>query len=264
MVQAVFDNASLWAVFFFSVLLFLASCEIGFRIGRSQQRRRDKIESVSTGIVTGSILGLVSFLLAFSFGIAASNFSERRGAVLDEANVIGTAYLRADLLPAAQREEMRSLLRAYTEVRVKVTEPGVGLAGYFQAIHASEEIHRALWPLVAGVAAAEPTPTHALVVSSVNDVIDMHSVRLAVGVRYAIPSTIWIALYLVSGLALAATGYRFGVSFGTRSELLPAMVISFACVVSLISDLDNPAHGFLLNDHTPMRDLLVMMDSTEP
>ena len=154
---------------------------------------------------TGAILGLVSFLLAFPFGFAASNYSDRRSTVLEEANAIGTAYLRADLLPELEASEMRRLLRQYTEMRVAVTEPGVTIDGFFIAIRQSETIHLELWSLVAGIAKADPSPTNSLVVASVNDLIDLHAKRIAVGVRHAIPFTIWISLFLVSTLALGAT-----------------------------------------------------------
>lgn len=254
-----YETPQVWVFFAVCLVLFLIATEIGFRIGLWQSKRSDVPETSHTGILTGAILGLVSFLLAFTFGFAASNYSERRNTVLEEANAIGTAYLRADLLPDVEASEMRRLLRQYTEIRVAVTEPGVTIDGFFIAIRQSETIHLELWSLVARIAKADPSPTNSLVVASVNNLIDLHSKRVAVGVRHAIPFTIWISLYLVSTLALAATGYRIGANVGKRSELLPAMVIAFACVVSLISDLDNPRHGFLLSDQSPMRALLGSM-----
>lgn len=131
MTGTIFEAFSLWMLFLLSLLLFLAITEVGFRIGRWGNKRKDTLESGSTGVVTGSILGLVSFLLAFSFGIAASNYSERRGVVLDEANAIGTAYLRADLLPQAPAEVVRALLQEYTAIRVAVTEQDTTVQDYF-------------------------------------------------------------------------------------------------------------------------------------
>ncbi|MEO9648947.1 MAG: hypothetical protein ABJG04_02875 [Roseobacter sp.] len=259
MVQSVFDAHTIWFVFLVSTVFFYLACEVGFRIGRQRRNKASEIESTSTGIVTGSTLGMVSFLLAFTFSIAATNHSERRGVVLDEANAIGTAYLRADLLPPEVSAELKTLLKEYTEIRVAVARENFTIQDYFSTIRASEGIHNQMWPLVAQTARRAPSAANALVVAAVNDVIDLHAIRVAVGVRHTIPDTIWIALYFVSGLALAATGYRFGASFGKRSELLPGMVLSFACIVSLISDLDNPRHGFLLNDQSPMQELLASM-----
>ena len=70
--------------------------------------------------IVGSILALLAFMMAFTFGMAGSRYNTRRAAVLDEANAIGTAYLRADLLPDAHRAEVRALLREYVDVRLGV------------------------------------------------------------------------------------------------------------------------------------------------
>ena len=254
-----FEVLPLWVTIAASLALFFIATEIGFRIGRRRRQHADFVESGSTGIVTGSILGLVSFLLAFTFGFAASNFSERRGTVLEEANAIGTAFLRADLMPPEQAAALRASLKEYTRVRVEVVRPDISGADFAEVLRVSEELHAQMWQAVVAAVEIAPTPTHATAVTAVNDVIDIHAVRVAVGVRHAIPTSIWIALYLVSAIGLATTSYRFGVSFGKRSELLPGMVIAFACVITLIKDLDDPRHGFLLSDQTAMQDLLTSM-----
>lgn len=213
------------------------------------------------GLVTGSILGLVSFLLAFSFGIAASNFTERRSVIIEEANAVGTAYLRADILPEeGARDRLRSLLRSYTEVRVAASNDNLSVAEFKAIVENSERLHGEMWALVSGIARETPSPVTALVVGAVNDVIDLHTMRVAAGVRHTIPGIIWLALYAISAVALATTGYRFGSIKSARSELLPSMVFAFSCVITLIADLDDPRSGFLLSDQTPMLDLLNTME----
>ncbi len=261
----VFDNFPSWIVFCTSALFFLFACELGFRAGRLIGRRRQDREAGSTGLVTGSILGLVSFLLAFTFGIAASNFSERRGLVLDEANAIGTAYLRTDLIADQNMAEtLRGLMQQYVEDRAAIgLVDDFGIAQTMQLIRESERLQAEMWELVTPMARDDPTPTNALVVSAINDVIDYHTLRVAVGVRHTIPDIIWLALYVISALALGATGYRFGVSFEKRSELLPGMVIAFTALITLISDLDDPRHGFLKSDQSAMIDLLRTMQTLD-
>jgi putative Mn2+ efflux pump MntP len=262
MFGSIFDNFPTWVVFCVSAALFLAVSEIGFRIGSHVRETRAHIESGSTGLVTGSILGLVSFLLAFTFGIAASNYSERRGVVLDEANVIGTAYLRADLLPDTVAKEFRSLLMQYTEIRT-MKRKGLEVEELIALVRGSEVIQRRVWEIAADALRAAPNPANALIASAVNDLIDLHSVRVSVGVRHTIPQVIWWALYLISAIALATTGYRFGASYKQRSELLPGMVFAFACLITLISDLDDPRHGFLVSDQRPLVDLLASMKAAD-
>ena len=92
--------------------------EGGYRLGRWRHDRPAEEKETPVGAMVGSILGLLAFLLAFTFGMAATRFEARRQAVLDEANAIGTTYLRARLLPEPQRTESAKLLREYVDVRI--------------------------------------------------------------------------------------------------------------------------------------------------
>lgn len=242
-----------------SLTLFFLATEVGFRFGLRQARRSKTQGETPQGVIAGSILGLVSFLLAFTFGIAAQNYTERRGVVLDEANAIGTAFLRADLLPDTEAQLLRAKLIEYTEGRLRAVDPNLSNDEIFFVIDGAIQIHQTAWETVAQLARKEPTPTNALVISAINDVIDLHTSRVALGTRYFIPVPIWVSLYLVSCIALAATGYRFGQSVGFRPDLLPGMVIAFTLVVTLIADLNNPREGFLYTDQAPMQELLASL-----
>ena len=135
-----------WLVFLASAVFFWMASEAGFRIGRYVYRHRPEAHDVPQGLVTGSILGLVSFLLAFSFGIAAFNFTERRSVIIEEANAVGTAYLRADILPEeGARDRLRSLLRSYTEVRVAASNDNLSVAEFKAIVENSERLHGEMW-----------------------------------------------------------------------------------------------------------------------
>ena len=246
-------------IFLISSAIFFLASEVGYFWGKRRSKQKKSLENTATGILTGSILGLVSFLLAFSFGFAASHYTERRGLVLEEANAIGTAYLRAELLPQAATETLQRQLVAYTETRFDLTSRRVAGEEYKKFVQEAEKVHAETWALVAEIARENPTPVNALVVAAVNQVIDLHGVRVAVGTRYKIPIPIWVALFVVSSIALATTGYRYGASFKSRPELLPGMVLAFACVITLIADLNSPRLGVLTADQTPMKEVLLMM-----
>lgn len=247
------------AIFLTSVLLFFLAVEIGFRLGRRRARETEDLKSAPAGVVTGSILGLTSFLLAITFGFAATNYADRRAVVLDEANAIGAAYLRADLMPTESGQAFREELLKYTRDRVEAAKQMKTRDDVTPYLMIVDEIHSKMWSLASELAKSQPTPTHALLVQSVNEVIDLHAQRIAFATRITIPLPIWAALFTISFISLGTTGYRFGISFRTRPELMPAMVIAFACVVALISDLNTPRSGFLQSDQQPMEDLLLMM-----
>src|SRR5215467_5657603 len=117
--------------------------------GGRDGRRKKATRPVSA--IVASELGLLAFMLAFSFGIVVSPFDLRRNSMLNEANAIGTTYLRAEMLPAAQSGPIRQLLRDYVDVRLQATN-GMPIN---QVLHRSEEIQQQLW--AQAVVAAERT-----------------------------------------------------------------------------------------------------------
>src|SRR5262249_52033807 len=141
------------------------------------------------GAMVGSILGLLAFLLAFTFGLAASRFDTRRQTVLEEANAIGTTYLRARLLPEPQRSTLENLLREYVDVRIR----GVLENKLAEAAKRSEELQESLWSEAVKAANSKdsnPIMT-SLFIQSLNETIDVHAKRVLVSVRSRIPISIW-------------------------------------------------------------------------
>src|SRR6476469_4098614 len=120
----ILDSLPIGAVFVAFVLVTMACYEGGFRLGRWWQERTPGEQEGPTGMLVGSILALLAFLLAVTMGMAADRFDARRAIVLDEANAIGTAYLRAGYLPQPASDQARELLREYVPLRIVVTQPG--------------------------------------------------------------------------------------------------------------------------------------------
>lgn len=140
--------------------------------------------------MVGSILGLLAFLLAFTFGLAAARFEARRQTVLEEANAIGTTYLRARLLPDPERTESAKLLREYVDVRLPDSRQKNTSQAITQAITRSEELQEQLWSQAIAAAEKKPTVVTGLFVQSLNEVIDLHAKRTLVGGRSRIPISI--------------------------------------------------------------------------
>ena len=107
-----------------TVLLVLLSMELGYRAGRRAFRRSDEEKEAPISSIAGAVLGLVAFMLAFTFGIVSDRYYARLGLVRDEANVIRTAYHRADFLPSPDREDAKRLLQEYVDVRLDFAQGG--------------------------------------------------------------------------------------------------------------------------------------------
>jgi len=241
------------------VLIFLA-VEAGFRVGRWRQRRAEHEKETPVGAIAAAILGLLAFLVAFTFGMAASRFETRRGLVLDEANAIGTTYLRAALVPDPHRTEIRTLLREYVDLRLGGVEPGMAVP----ALARSEKLQGQLWAQAVSVAEKKPTPITGLFIQSLNEVIDLHAKRVTLGMRNRIPITIWGALYFTAILAMVGVGYHEGLVSTTRTLATLVLVVTFAGVLGLLADLDRPQEGLIRVSQQAMIDLRKSMTPPGP
>jgi hypothetical protein len=244
------DVLPLWALLFAILLIVLLSVEVGYRVGRYRGRLGEEKET-PVGEMVAATLGLLAFILAFTFGLAATRYDARRQVLLDEANAVGTTYLRAGMLPEG-REEIRGLLRDYVDVRLEAIKPGKLEAG----IRKSEEIQNRVWEIA--VRNAEDNPNSIVVglfVQSLNDMIDLHAKRLTASVRNRVPGPIWAALYGISILSFAAMGYHSGLTGTNRSLVIIAVAVTFSAVIGLIADLDRPQEGILKVSQQALVDL---------
>jgi hypothetical protein len=237
---APFDIIPLWGLFVAILLVVLLSAEGGYRVGRYRARQAHEQET-PVGEMVGATLGLLAFILAFTFGLAATRFDTRRQLLVDEANAVGTTYLRAGMLPE-HRDEVRMLLRNYVDARLEAIKPGKLATGLRQ----SEDIQNRLWALTVTIATKNPNSiVVGLFIQSLNEMIDLHAKRLALGVRNRIPEAIWAALYGISILSFAAMGYHAGLTGTNRSLAIVAVAFTFTVVIALIADLDRPQEGVL-------------------
>jgi hypothetical protein len=254
------DALPLWGLFLAILLLVLLSVEGGYRVGQYRRSRSEEEKEAPVGAMVGATIGLLAFILAFTFGLAAARFETRRQVLLDEANAIGTTYLRAGMLPE-RREDIRALLRDYVETRLDAVRSGQVTAG----IRRSEHLHDQLW--AQAVALGETHPTSIVVglfIQSLNEVIDLHAKRVTAGLRNRIPGAIWVALGAVAVLSFAAMGYHAGLSRTSRSLAALAVALTFSTVIGLIADLDRPHEGGLKVSQQALMDLRQSMQMPRP
>lgn len=255
------DVIPLWCFFLMATGMGVLAVECGYRFGKWRVSRGAVEKESPIAAMVGSLLGLLAFLLAFTFSMAASRFDARRHAVEDEANSIGTTYLRAQLLPEPQRSETAALLRRYARQRFQFVKEGK----FDELTTLSEELHRQIW--TRAVTAADQdrhSIMTGLFVQSLNEMIDLHSKRIFVGAYSRIPVTIWLALFLLTILGMASVGYQAGLSVTHRSPEMPVLALAFAVVLTMNVDLDRGYEGLLRVNQQPMIDLLKTMEEGTP
>jgi hypothetical protein len=253
----------LWAVMILTILLIVASTDVGRRLGQSRKRSLDTGESAPVGAILPAMLALVAFMLALTFSMALNRFDTRMELLLEEVNDIGTTFLRAGMLPEPQRTETRQLLRDYVDVRVDVIrQPTPQTIEQFFA--GSANLLEELWShATAAMNADRYSQANALFVTSLNNVIDIHTERVIVGLNQ-IPTVIWVGLYGITMLSFFALGYQSGLSGQIPIGLSLASAITFSVVILLIQDLDRNQEGWLGLNHQPTIDLQQWMQKPLP
>jgi len=241
------------------LVLMIVALEIGFRCGRYAVKKKDAPASGQIGAVQGAILGLLGLLLAFSFSAAGARFLERQDLIVTEANAIGTAYLRADLLPDHERDELREALRTYTEHRIEVSA-GLRNGITRETLTEFDTMHNRIWETaIAGVARR---PELALaVLNPINEVIDLHSTRLAAA-RKHVPLPVLGLLFASSMLAVATIGFGAGMTKRRSGSLLLPLVLLISMALWITMDLDHPRAGILRLSDAPLKAL--RFDAPQP
>ena len=230
----------------------LAALEVGFRWGRRQPATGDDGASGQVGAVQGAILGLLGLLLAFSFAAAGARFLERQDLIVVEANAIGTAYLRADLLDEPHRTQLRDALKGYTEERIETSRrlrTGLGA----EDVARIERLHARIWSAASAGVAARPAMTLA-VLPPVNEVIDLHATRLAAGHKH-LPALVLGLLVACSVLAIAVIGYGCGLGGRRRAPLTVSLAVLIAAALWITIDLDHPRAGMIQLSDAPLESL---------
>ena len=234
-----------WLLVLGLFLVLVAAHEIGHRLGRRASRVGDQSRHAHAQNWEAEVLGLLGLLVAFSFGMAVARFDARRQLIVDEANAIGTTWLRTRFLPEPASQQLRDLLRTYVDVRLAYYDAGAHRPRVLAAVRRSAELQAQIWSaVVAGASADARATTTALLVESTNEMIDLEAKRRAALFNH-VPWTVLLMIVLVAGTAVAVIGYGRGL-VGPR---LPfgsvAMPLLITALITLIFDIDYPRVGLV-------------------
>jgi hypothetical protein len=239
-------------------VVFVASTEIGYRIGA---RARDK-ERLGIGVIEGAVFGLLGLLLAFSFGTGIAHLDQRRQLIVNEANAIAVAYRRVDLVPAADRPELRKLFLRYVNARLAAYE-NVGILEISPSRFATAEtIQDDIWRVAMRVARGTNRPQlTVLVITALNDMFDVETER-KVALSLHNPALVLVLLVCVGLMTCVLGGYALSAR-GWRSWLHGSVyALTLALTIYTVIDLDNPRFG-LINLNTADQVLVDTRDAIQ-
>lgn len=238
------------AMFFLPLLAVLVPLYIGGRYGLHFRKKNGEVQDAPIGSVVGAALGLLAFMLAFTFQIVDNRYNSRKELLLEEVTTIRTAYLRAGLIPEPFRSATKKHLVDYVDVRVELAND-ISKIGYAKL--RTEEILDSLWSFTEALAAEDrSSEVYSLYTTSVNDLVDLYNQRITVTLEYRIPQIILYVLFIIAFFSMLLLGYQFGVS--GRQNFIVNLVLAFifASVMWLILALDRPETGLIRVNQKPL------------
>ena len=245
-----FNTLSTWQLGLLIFAFIGGASALGVAAGRYARHRSDGYRE-PIGALQGALLGVIGLVLAFSLSLAVGRYQDRRADVVDDANTIGTAYLRAQTIAEPQRSRSLALLRGYNDLAIRVTYERPGGTALRATTQRQDRVQQQLWRLAGESLNAHPRDSAPrLYVDSLNAMIDQQTVRLS-GLNNRVPNAVlWLELI---GAAVALALLALFVSLHGRGLvpiLVAAALVSFLVLVTF--DLDRPTRGLITVPATPL------------
>ena len=209
------------------------------------------------GVLLTAMLTLLGLIIGFSFSMASSRYDQRKNLEEEEANAIGTEYVRADLLPADSAEKVRSLLRGYLDQRI-----------LFYATHSDDQLRQInattaklqaqLWDAVKAPAATDRSSVEALTVSGMNDVLNSQGYTQAAWWN-RIPIGAWGLMWAIAICCNVMIGFYIRPKDPKNIQFVMPVIVAVAFL--LLADIDSPRRG-IIKVHP--QNLISLLDSLGP
>jgi hypothetical protein len=247
-----------WVLFLLILAVVGGFDLLGVAVGRRLSSRAATLPE-SIGVVQGTLLGLVGLLLAFGLSMSVTRYEDRRAKVVDEANTIGTTWLRAQMLPEPQRTASLALLQDYGTAAVDLADRVPDSASFDAASARAEALQRDLWAQAGQAVDRDPLGTAPrLYTETLNDMIDAHTSRLE-SLRNRVPTSVGVLLLVGSAAALGVLSLYLTVL--SRTVYTPLVAAVFVTCILLVSfDLDRPHRGFIAVPSTALVEARRAMD----
>jgi len=247
-----FDETPIWITALVFIALSIVAYEVGFRLGRWWQRRTPGEQEGPTGVLVGSLLALLAFMLAIATGMAADRFEARRALVMAQANDIRAAYLQAGYMPAPANDQLHELLRQYAPLQIGTNDEQQLRANFAR----SAQLEDQMWSITEDVARTNSNDVISVFVESMTSVIQVHEQRVNAALNVRVPSTILVLLIGGAVLSLGMVGFGAGVT-GQRSVITAVvLIVALGATIMLVLDLDQPRQGFITASQQPLIDVV--------
>ena len=261
-----FDQISIELLFLLTVLLMLVMLESGYRFGLRLQTKTANAQTAQVRAIMGATLGLLAFMLAFTFSNAQTHFENRVQLQIDESVAVKNTFMRADLAGEPLRTRARESLLDYVDSRLELNKAVRQRRAddVFRQLKRAEEIQLELWSL--GIEnhssvddAVRGPPKSDELMTSILRLMDLQTYRVQAALVNRMPVIIWLTLYFTAVMSMIVVGYQAGLTSKRSPVATYSLALAFAAVMMLIMDLDRPLQSLFAVDVAVMEQLDVFM-----
>ncbi|MCO4822667.1 MAG: hypothetical protein KC469_11410 [Flavobacteriaceae bacterium] len=241
-----FTILPLWAIYISIVFIIILAVRSGIAYARWRKNRYGIEDDNSINTLVGATLGLLAFILAFTFSLSSSRFDARKSFLLEEVNSIETSWLRAGLIEQPYSEQLQKALVEYTETRLFIIKNPEKV---LETIDKATSLQNEMWALLTEMTHNNigNDEINALLIDAVNTMFDNQTKRVSKGVIDRIPNLIWIALFMLVIIAMFQVGFLLGKTDRANWLLVIALSMAFAVIISTIVDLDSSKGHITVN-----------------
>ena len=238
-----FFRLSTWELWLIIAAIVLGFVALGYVAGRVLREHLETLRE-PVGVVQGALLALVGLVLAFGLSLAIGRYDSRRAAVVDDANTIGTTYLRAQTLAEPTRTRSLELLRRYTDASLRLSHSVPTTAKFRQTIAEEDGLQRQLWRLAGNALEGAPQDSAPrLYVETLNQMIDQQTVRVA-ALNNRIPTAVLALEVFGAAIAFGLLAlYTAMHGRGATTVILAGLLVTVLLLI--IFDLDRPTRGLI-------------------
>ena len=255
-IGGLFSSLNPWVLFAIIVVCYMLVMLLGGYLGRVRMMAGIKEPETSMETAVAAVLGLLAFILGFTFSLTWNKFANRNNLVVQHAKAISICYLRAGLIPEKQKVEIRKLLHEYVQVLLQIQSRNLE-----RMVSRVDDIHTALWRETISLANEDMDgELRSIFIGSANDLMSLSLERKTIALFIRIPNAIWRSLFFLAGIGMLAFGYQAGISGINKLFQLTLLPVAFGLVIVLIGELnalDSQRHFKVTKQ--PFKEVLDMM-----
>lgn len=249
---------------FGSLIIFvvlLVALEVGYRIGIKQRKEWLDAESGGGTVALSTMYALLGLILAFTYASGVNRFEDRKHAIIEEANTLQTAFLRAEFIAEPGGKAIQEAILAYAKTRPTNKNHILSDEEKIEMLNNTLKAQAKLWPtLEEALKQDKLNPIEVSMVTAMNDVLDMHTIRLAAIVDKLPTAVIWMLIF-ISAATITVTGYNAGLSGKISRWRTATLALVMVGVMTMIHDYDRPTDGFIRVSHDSLNSVIAEMEA---